>query len=492
MLRFKPDWIKDGSRDLKSMSDVPQQDFNREKNANVYGSLLNWISTRTGLTFRGQEDHALRIILQCEQDQNCSGPTDLRRVLQANRGAFEELVGQLSIGETYFFRDHRQFAAIRDEFIPAIRSARPATHQIRVWSAGCASGEEAWSLAMVFAEKNLQRQSRILATDISRQFLKRAEAATYRNWSMRGDAELLANRWLRKTDGHYSIQPELRGNVDFAYLNLAEDHYPSRENRTAELDLILCRNVLIYFDDQTIAAVAKRFFRCLAPGGWLVTGASDPPLHRFAPFDVLMTVAGPVLTRTAPEELRKRPLRANSFDVTFKADVGEKLTGMDLKPAGGVSQKSSDSTVSSDSGKDSRLNSCQETLNLPDRIRETAEKDPTAAERICAEAVREYRTNTELHYLHATVLTELNRSAEAVDAARRVVFLDRDLLMGHILLATTLVQTGDKVAARRSFRNARRLCDSLPPAQIVPLSDGETAAQIAESIDWHLRNLPSS
>ena len=85
--------------------------------------------------------------------------------------------------------------------------------------------------------------------------------------------------------------------VSFEYLNLAEDTYPSFATNTVGMDLILCRNVLIYFDQQTITRVAQRLFQSLSPGGWLIAGASDPPLHRYAPFEVNSTAIGRVYVR---------------------------------------------------------------------------------------------------------------------------------------------------------------------------------------------------
>ncbi len=469
--------------------------------------LLVWISSRTGLSFRNQRDHVMETLGQEIIRSGGNGPDELRRRLEGDSAAFDDLIGALTIGETYFFRDEQQFRLIKECFLPEIDKTQPANHPIRIWSAGCASGEEAWSIAVTLAEAGLESVSHILATDISRPSLQRARAGRYRAWSLRGAGKERMKAWINKQDDRYVIHDRLRKQVAFEYLNLSEDRYPSFSTNTIGLDLIICRNVLIYFDVATIQKVAERFFRCLRPGGWLLTGASDPLLASHAPFETLSTphglvcvrpnldsttstltsskpdvrtALGPVAKEPRLEDRSQRSTVAKDKDVLLsqpkrpsapaKKSGAEKhsIAEKDLTPApfNKVVQSSTGHTKSAD-------------LCVL-RVRALANLDTEQAVGFRAESCDRYPTNIELHYLHTILLTELGLYQPAADAARRVIFLDRELIVGHMAVASAHLRMGDTTAARRSFRNAERLSQSRPVDEIVPLSDGENAGQMAE------------
>ncbi|MBC7818111.1 MAG: chemotaxis protein CheR, partial [Planctomycetaceae bacterium] len=178
-----------------------------------------------------------------------------------------------------------------------------AEHVLRAWSAGCASGEEAYSLAMLFDSEGWAGRSHVLGTDISARALAAARRGSYREWSFRGDGAAQALRFVTRRSEEHVIADALRGRVEFKPLNLAIENYPSMAAGTVALDLILCRNVLIYFDLATVASVARRLFESLVPGGWLVTGASDPPLGEHAPFETVIAPEGVFLRRGLAESV---------------------------------------------------------------------------------------------------------------------------------------------------------------------------------------------
>jgi chemotaxis protein methyltransferase CheR len=167
----------------------------------------------------------------------------------------EVLIAELTVGETYFFREPQHFALLKE--------LRPST----VWSAGCASGEEAYSIAMTSSAAT------ILASDISRPVLEKAREASYRAWSMRGVAPEIIERHFTRAEDRYQLDRAIVRRVRFEHFNLAQEIYPPRS-----FDAILCRNVLIYFDAPTAERVGRRLAESLVPGGVLITGPSDPPL----------------------------------------------------------------------------------------------------------------------------------------------------------------------------------------------------------------------
>ena len=187
--------------------------------------------------------------------------------------------------------------------LPEIARRRGSKHQLRAWSASCASGEEAFSLAILFEREGIADQSQLVATDISRSALAKARQAIFGGWSLRGESPHLALPYLTPVGKDYRLDEKIRRRVALSHLNLALNAYPSFASGIWGMDLILCRNVLIYFDRPMVRQVAQRLFRTLAEGGWLITASSDPPLWEDAPFEVVTTEEGVFYRRPGGPEL---------------------------------------------------------------------------------------------------------------------------------------------------------------------------------------------
>ena len=272
-----------------------------------YAGVASMVASRTGLVFGPTRFESAEEGIRRSMAR--AGMTDIpryRHLLESDSRAWDDLLAELVIGETYFFRDVAQFEFIHREVLPNLQRRCGVGHVARAWSAGCASGEEAYSLAMLFADEGLAGRSRILGTDISHRALASARRGRYRDWSFRGDGATRAMRFVTRRSEESVVHDVLRDRVTFEHLNLALDVWPSAVTGTATMDLILCRNVLIYFDPATVARVARRLFESLAPGGWLVTGASDPPLSEHAPFETVLASEG-VFLRRGLAQIGKRP-----------------------------------------------------------------------------------------------------------------------------------------------------------------------------------------
>jgi chemotaxis methyl-accepting protein methylase len=219
------------------------------------------------------------------------------------------LIDQVTIKETSFLRDRGQLESI-DWHALANLAREGVSGVVRVWSAGCATGEEAYSLALLACEAfaSTAPPVRILATDISSAALDVAAAGRYRRRSALGLEEPLRARYVDAAGDELVVRPELRELVGFAPHNLVSDAFPPLGE--APFELILCRNVLIYFDSETCSRVVAGLERALAPGGRLVLGAADAlcvleragDLHRRA-----LPSERPVAPRRA--ERRARPAR---------------------------------------------------------------------------------------------------------------------------------------------------------------------------------------
>lgn len=182
-------------------------------------------------------------------------------------GAWQRLLNTLLIGETYFFRSQAHFNLLRQVIIPQL-----SNREVRVWSAGCSTGEEAYSLAITFSEALpdiAARGLRLIGTDINGAALAIAERGHYREWSFRQTEPGLRERYFTAQDGGWQISPALRKLPRF------QQHSLLMGAPLPQLDLIFCCNVLLYFEEQAIRRAESLFYEALAPGGWLVLGPAE-------------------------------------------------------------------------------------------------------------------------------------------------------------------------------------------------------------------------
>ncbi|CAM2732327.1 methyltransferase involved in chemotaxis (CheR domain) [Legionella steigerwaltii] len=204
-----------------------------------------------------------------EQLNNCS----------SNSSLLADLVAAITVGESYFFRDKSQMHLLESKLLPDLIKQKSRDFTLKIWSAGCSSGEEIYTIAMLLAEliPNINIWDLyLLGTDINTNALQKATAATYGQWSMRSIPEQYLQRYFLKNGRTYTLSPEIRNLVQFKYLNLCDNSYPSVINGVFEVDLILCRNVLIYFDNELAAKIMKKLSACMAENAYLILGASDP------------------------------------------------------------------------------------------------------------------------------------------------------------------------------------------------------------------------
>ena len=187
---------------------------------------------------------------------------------------FDRIFDLVTTNETYFFREPAQLQAFVGEIVPELVARRPG-RKIRIWSAGCSSGEEAYTIAMLLTEyKWLDRASfEIFATDLNQAVLAKARKGVYRENAFRATSPELRDRYFVQEDEHsWRILDSIRNRVQFGRLNLYD---ALRVSLVGSLDVIFCRNVIIYFDEASKRAVVQGFYQRLLEGGYLLLGHSE-------------------------------------------------------------------------------------------------------------------------------------------------------------------------------------------------------------------------
>ena len=249
------------------------------------------IRARAGIHMRPQEAAVLQKILQNRTDAlrmaNTGVYLDFLCQNSAPAGAeWKQLFVLLTNQESYFFRDADQLGVIRAHLLPSLLRANRETRSLRIWSAGCSTGEEPYTLAMMLADVAELHDWKvsILASDLSESALDRARRGVYGAWSFRALDETQKKRFFVPRGKEWEVAPFLRQNISFVHNNLFGDEFPSRAGEIHDMDLILCRNVFIYFGRDAIAQVLKKFGATLRAGGFLVCGHAelhDVPLGAF-------------------------------------------------------------------------------------------------------------------------------------------------------------------------------------------------------------------
>ncbi|MBX3303985.1 MAG: protein-glutamate O-methyltransferase [Nitrospira sp.] len=205
-----------------------------------------------------------------------------------SREEFTRMLDLISTNKTDFFRESKHFDYLRDRILPELEQEK----RIRIWSSACSTGEEPYTIAITLFEsvKNpAQWDFKILASDLSTRVLAKAAAGTYDEDRFRGvPPEVVRRHFLRGRGvrtGLFKAKPHLAATIQFRRLNLMDERFPIK----TPLDLIFCRNVMIYFDRPTQERLVNKFYRYLKPGGYLFTGHSeslqwvDHPFKAWAP-----------------------------------------------------------------------------------------------------------------------------------------------------------------------------------------------------------------
>lgn len=403
-----------------------------------------------------------------------------------------DLLGAMTVGETYFHRDPDQLELVGRRVVPEVLALRLPGHVFRAWSAGCASGEEAYTVALTLEAAGLRDRYHVLGTDLSRRSLERARDGAYGAWSLRGSGREAAARSLHREGDRWVVPPRLRTRVRFEYLNLAEDVYPSLLTGTSGLDLVLCRNVLMYLEPAVIAAVARRLHDCLAEGGWLLTGPADPLLAPLAPLEAISTPAGLAYRRPARAPGAGRRAGTGSAaprPAPAPPPPPPRPAGASRPPAASPLPLASVLAAAEEAG---RAGDWAAVLALAAPLLELAEGaawlvraaanagDLGRADALAVAATDRHPLSPELHLLRSAILAELGRDAEAAGAVRRCLYLRPDLAVGHATLGGLLERAGDPEGARRAWRNVRRICTTLPADAALPLGEGRCAGRLAD------------
>jgi chemotaxis protein methyltransferase CheR len=423
----------------------------------------------------------------------------------------EILATHLTVNETYFWREHETFEALEQKILPELIRLREEEKRIRIWSAGCSTGEEPYSIAIALNRMILNIKDwniTILATDISPRILRKATAGEYSQWSFRNAPQWLKGKYfLPKENDKFAIIHEIKSMVKFEYLNLAEDVYPSPLNNTNAMDIIFCRNVLMYFTQYRVQQVVRSLSNSLIRGGYLVVSASELSLQNFPEFTAINFPGMVIYQKTSKKLKFQQPVPV------IETDHKPILFQLPLKPINTIEEiepqlRKIENEILLEPKNPVHINSIyEETLksysqgNYADVIDKLQKDDQTSEEQIllirayanqgklteaiksCEKSISTNKLDPRLYYLLATILQENNQLDEAVASLKRAIYLDSNFVLSYYSLGNIYKHLGKVNSAKKCYENVLTILNKCSQEEILPESEGLTAGRFKEIIN---------
>lgn len=454
---------------------------------------IDAIAQRLGIAVREKDYGLLGERLQLRQRERHLNSLEDYYQLLTQPGPLQEeewsaLVCLITNLESYFFRDRGQFELLRRDILPDLIARRRGDRRLKIWSAGCSTGEEPHSLAMLLQEVLPdwpQWHIQILASDINPEALATARKGVYTHWSFRSLDAPLKDRYFSPLAQGYQVIPEVRRLLTFFPLNLVHDPFPPAIGEPHHVDLILCRNVFIYFDNLAIAQVLQKFAATLQPWGYLLTGHAELYGQDLKAFQVRVfpesvvyqpqmvqgdlvsaispslpqpPVSSPKIAPKIPSKIPPRGAIAQRPTLNLAALIQENQNLIrkkyypqaigNLEKALPHFPKSAQlhsllAQVYANIGRyDEALEYCQKTLKI----------DPFAVN---------------IYYLMAQVAEEQSNVEEAKRCLKQILYLDPRSVKAYLELAYIYQQEGDGNRAIKMRENAIALLEKLPPQQCI-------------------------
>lgn len=402
----------------------------------------------------------------------------------------QKLIDVVTIQETHFFRNSPQIRALRQHVLPElIRRAVAANRPLRIWSAGCSTGEEPYSVAMLVREllpMATREHVQILGSDISNSAIEFAQSARYGARSVQMAEPVDLARWFTIENDSYVVRDDVRELVEFRLHNLVADEMPFEAH---EVDLLLCRNVTIYFNRTTTKELMARFHYVLSNGGYLFLGHSET-LWQMSDAFTLVPLGDAFVYRRDDRAERRSVLpdrRTEPGDAPIL--LRERRARADRRNLRSERAAGSDAAHQRAAGSDA----AHQRAAGPDAVHQPGASEHAATARLAlaagrygdaviaaARAVRGDPMLVDPHLVAGEALVNLGRDGDAVKELRQAVYLKADCAPAHLLLAGALDRLGESAAAGRAYRAAAATVSEMTPDEVTVFFGGRDSAELVQ------------
>ncbi|WP_068061300.1 CheR family methyltransferase [Rheinheimera sp. SA_1] len=462
-----------------------------------------------GLLFQQEQsaDLLCRLKLRAQELQKDDELAWIQQVAQAewSLALQHELLPALTVGETYFCRDPFVTQWLIQNWLPKIQSSQSAP--VRIWSAGCCRGEEAYSLLFLLSEALDLAQMRcglnMVATDLNPEFIAKAEQGIYRATSFRNGTGPFRQRYFSVLSPQHSwqVKPQWRALIKFQTLNLMD----SQPHPAGPFDLIFCRNVLMYFSPEQAHNIITRFLQQLNPGGLLLLNAVEASIatqsgyHGFWAVDNYAVPASALAaTALAPSTFVPSTRQAKAEDLsalptTQQPAIHQPVIHQPTLPRL-TAQKQTTTLPLSDSVQQATATATTTTTPVQTGTRPRAQpqadyylqqakksadlQQPEQARRWLTQLLELTPDSAAGHLLSAQLYRQELQPQLALQALQKVLYLEPDLIVAHLLRATLSKEIGQQQTALKELQLCTQLLQHYPSALEIPYSDQLSAGQL--------------
>ena len=491
------------------------------------------IARRLGLRFDDSKLTLLAEVLARRAQERRLGTPGYLSLLEHESDASSEigeLARELTVGETYFFRHADQFRAFTDVALPERLSARAASRRLRLLSAGCASGEEAYSLAILLRERGVDAgfEISIQGVDLNPGALERARSALYSPWSLRETSEALRQRWFEREGREHRLVPAVRDAVRFDQHNLTTSNPSLLVPRS--FDVVFCRNVLMYFTPEHAIRAVAHLAQALAPGGFLFLGHAETLRglsHDFHLRHTHDTFYYQLKDGADPQRALELGSFAASPVAPTSASASAEWVGNWLETVGRSSERIRElsglvdaprpaadpapATAPRDLSQAFQLLRHERFAEALELMHEPAPGDGTdsaalllraalfaqqgalsEAQQACHELLRLDDLNAGAHYLLALCFERRGEAQQAIEHDRTAVYLDAGFAMPHLHLGLMARRRRDTEAARHELGKALLLLEREDESRLLLFGGGFSRGALLALCRSELSNLKGS
>ena len=428
-----------------------------------FAAVRDYLAAQAGLVFdEGRRAGLAAVVADRLMDSGAPDVAGLPRSLAGPAGQAERqrLLDAVTVQETHFFRNPPQVEALRRRVLPdLLRRAAGHDRPLTIWSAGCSTGEEPYTLAMLLLELSpvvgARAPVRIVATDVSADALRAADRGTYAGRTLDRVPAVLRDRWFEpRPGGAYAVKDQVRSLVDFRLHNLVTDPVPFARG---QVDLVVCRNVTIYFGRETTRLLMGSFHDVLTEGGYLFLGHSETLWQVSSAFS-LLPIGEAFVYRRAHDARAGSPARASRSAACGRGPLPAARPAAVPAPADRP-----------DAGR--LLTTARSRLAAGDYPAAVASaQEASLADPLLAPA----------YVVLGSALTTLGLDGDAVESLRKAVYLDPGEGHAHFLLAGALARLGQHAPAAVSYRAAEQAILAMPPERAAALLAGRDAVELVD------------
>lgn len=466
------------------------------------------VSDHIGLSIRKEDSETFRKALTIQmKGLNIVEPERYLSFLESDDGASKQewkaLIISLTTGESYFFRDKGHFFLLQNTILPELIEKNKNQRSLRIWSAGCASGEEPYSVAILLDMLLPDMKGwdiAIIGTDINEESLKKAARGIYSRWSFRMVDKDIQGKYFKRHPDEWELHEDIRKMVKFQYGNLIEAGFFSQNPVIRDMDIIICRNVFIYFKKEAVSAVFDNFLKIVNDGGYLISGHNELYGLELTNLRRIMFPEAVIYKKTVELEVQrntsvKRGLSNSPVPLLIKEGViipplklrggGEGLCSPRDTKREIIALTKQEQYAEDVNKAESLLNTCKDDDGVLYLMAQACANtgDYEQAESLCRKAMDAAADSADPYFLLAHIAEARGNDEEAKELFKKAIYLDAAFIAAYCELGGLYEKENDIPRAGKARTTAMEFLKSLPSQATVKPYD-ITAGELLKYVEY--------